>query len=57
MANNLTSNPDYKSWLSDLKHQFRQTQQKAAVKVNSTLLMFYWQLGSEITAKQNGNVS
>ncbi|MCJ8268597.1 MAG: PDDEXK nuclease domain-containing protein [Psychrosphaera sp.] len=56
MANNLTSNPDYKSWLSDLKHQFRQTQQKAAVKVNSTLLMFYWQLGSEITAKQNGNV-
>jgi hypothetical protein len=52
MANNLTSNPDYKSWLSELKGLFRQTQQKAAVKVNSALLMFYWQVGSQVVEKQ-----
>ncbi len=48
----LSLNDDYKSWLKDLKQQVLQTQIKAAVQVNSTLLTFYWQLGLEIVERQ-----
>ncbi|MDP0589948.1 MAG: PDDEXK nuclease domain-containing protein [Candidatus Endonucleobacter bathymodioli] len=44
--------PDYQTWISHLKARFQQAQVKAAVKVNSTLLAFYWQLGQDITEKQ-----
>jgi len=43
-----THNDDYKNW----KQSFKQAQLTAVVKVNSTLLEFYWQLGSEIAKKQ-----
>ncbi|MDQ7001320.1 MAG: PDDEXK nuclease domain-containing protein, partial [Ghiorsea sp.] len=43
---------DYKAWLTALKQKFQQTQLKAAVQVNSTLLAFYWDLGADIVAKQ-----
>ncbi|MFT6778020.1 MAG: putative nuclease of restriction endonuclease-like (RecB) superfamily [Paraglaciecola sp.] len=45
---------DYKQWISALKQQFRQAQLKAVVKVNSELLQFYWQLGKDILARQQG---
>jgi predicted nuclease of restriction endonuclease-like (RecB) superfamily len=45
---------DYKQWISALKQQFRQAQLKAVVKVNSELLQFYWQLGEDILARQQG---
>jgi len=48
MESNLI-NREYKNWLSQLKSQFRDTQLKAVVTVNSALLEFYWQLGTEIT--------
>jgi len=48
---NLKQN-DYKQWLGELKQKFQQTQLKAAVQVNSTLLEFYWELGKDIVEKQ-----
>jgi len=43
---------DYKSWLTDLKSRIRQSQIKAAVKVNAELLRLYWDLGQDIVARQ-----
>jgi len=43
---------DYKQWLIDLKSRIRQSQLKAAVRVNSALLEFYWDLGQMISEKE-----
>ena len=43
---------EYKDWIGELKQQIRQSQIKAAVKVNTELLQLYWQLGGEIVEKQ-----
>ncbi|HPT47993.1 MAG TPA: DUF1016 N-terminal domain-containing protein, partial [Candidatus Rifleibacterium sp.] len=43
---------EYKNWLLELKQKFRQAQLKAAVRVNSALLEFYWELGASIVGKQ-----
>ena len=43
---------EYKVWLKDLKQKVRQAQLKAAVKVNSSLLEFYWELGADIVERQ-----
>lgn len=39
------SDPDYKTWLLELKSRIRSVQIKAAVAVNSALIEFYWELG------------
>lgn len=43
---------EYKDWIGDLKQRIRQSQIKAAVKVNTELLQLYWQLGGEIVERQ-----
>ena len=43
---------DYKSWLAELKNRYRQSQIKAALRVNGELLKFYWSLGRDIISKQ-----
>lgn len=48
----IIDNTDYIKWISSLKVKFKQAQLKAATKVNSTLLNFYWELGEEIVSKQ-----
>jgi predicted nuclease of restriction endonuclease-like (RecB) superfamily len=48
----IQSQADYRQWLSDLKTRFRQVQLKAAVAVNTALLQFYWDLGTDIVARQ-----
>ncbi len=48
----LSSATEYKNWLLELKQKFRQAQLKAAVRVNSALLEFYWELGASIVEKQ-----
>jgi predicted nuclease of restriction endonuclease-like (RecB) superfamily len=50
---NLLQNTEYKHWLKDLKQKVLQSQLKAVVKVNSTLLEFYWELGEEIVLRQS----
>lgn len=43
---------EYKHWLGELKQHIRQSQIKAAVKVNTELLQLYWLLGGEIVERQ-----
>jgi predicted nuclease of restriction endonuclease-like (RecB) superfamily len=42
----------YTKWVKELKNKIRTVQIKAAVKVNSELLNFYWELGADIIKKQ-----
>ena len=44
--------PEYREWLGSLKERIRQSQIKAALKVNSELLGLYWELGRDIANKQ-----
>ena len=41
---------DYLQWVSELCKRYRQSQVKAAVKVNTEMLKFYWSLGRDIVA-------
>ena len=43
---------EYKNWIGELKQRIRQSQIKAAVKVNTELLRLYWELGSDIVERQ-----
>ena len=39
---------DYQQWIASLKKRYRQSQLKAAAKVNAELVSFYWSLGRDI---------
>ena len=39
---------DYLQWVQELCKRYRQCQIKAAVKVNSEMIRFYWELGRDI---------
>ncbi|WP_321423781.1 PDDEXK nuclease domain-containing protein [uncultured Bacteroides sp.] len=52
---NIKSDSEYKKWLSELKLRIRQSQIKAAVKVNVELLKLYWSLGKDIVTKQTNS--
>jgi predicted nuclease of restriction endonuclease-like (RecB) superfamily len=55
MKNEATMNKkenEYRQWLIDLKNKIRQSQIKAAVKVNTELLRLYWDLGHDIVIRQ-----
>ena len=43
---------NYAGWIKDLSLRFRQSQIKAAVKVNSEMIKFYFSLGADIVNKQ-----
>lgn len=43
----------YKEWVAELKSRIRQSQIKAAVKVNTELIRMYWNLGKDIVEKQS----
>lgn len=47
---------DYKVWISELKKRFKSSQIKAAVKVNSELIRFYWSLGRDIVRQFTPNL-
>ena len=53
----LTRNIDkeYLEWIAELSRRYRQSQIKAAVKVNSEMLKFYWSIGKDITDRQYEN--
>lgn len=55
MANKMDlikTNNEYKQFVIELKSKIRQSQLKAAVKVNYELLDLYWELGSKIVEMQ-----
>ncbi len=48
----LRQDHNYIKWLTSIKTRVQQAQLKAAVKVNTELLMLYWELGKGIVEKQ-----
>ena len=48
----LPENTEYKKWLGELKAKIRNSQIKAALKVNSELISLYWEIGKMIVEKQ-----
>ena len=41
----INTDKEYLSWIQNIVSRFRQSQIKAAVRVNTELLSFYWHLG------------
>ncbi len=52
MQKKLLNNAEYKNWLGAIKLSIKQSQVKAALAVNSQLIMLYWNLGGQIVKKQ-----
>ena len=49
---NLIRNANYRTWLEDIKNRVRSAQLKASVRVNTTFLDLYWDIGADIARKQ-----
>ena len=49
MNNIIKSDETYNNWISSLKKRYRSSQIKAAMSVNREMLLFYWNLGRDIT--------
>lgn len=45
----IINDKDFKKWVKDISKRYRQAQIKASIKVNNELLMFYYNLGKEIS--------
>ena len=46
---------EYAQWVKSLVARYRQSQVKAAVKVNTEVLRFYWELGQDIVERDAEN--
>lgn len=46
---------EYYDWISELSQRYRQSQIKAAVRVNSEMLRFYWSVGKDIEERKLDN--
>lgn len=46
----MIANIEYVEWLSEVKARFRQSQIKASVRVNTSMLEFYWSVGRDLVA-------
>lgn len=46
---------EYLQWIKDISTRFKQSQIKAACRVNSELLKFYWSLGKDICIREKEN--
>lgn len=44
----MTADEGYIQWITDIKQRFRQSQIKAAVRVNTAMLEFYWSVGRDL---------
>ena len=51
MSSKLMKHSDsYRDWIQEVSKRFRQSQIRAAVKVNDEMLRFYWSIGWDISA-------
>ena len=46
--NIMTADEGYVQWMANIKQRFRQSQLKAAIRVNIAMLEFYWSMGRDI---------
>ena len=51
----IKNDKEYVAWIAELSKRYRQSQIKAAIKVNSEMLKFYWSVGKDITERQFDN--
>ena len=49
MSKLLSSDTAYRAWIQEVSKRFKQSQIRAAVKVNDEMLRFYWSLGRDIS--------
>lgn len=49
MSNNVINTKEFKNWVLSISVKYKQSQIKAAIKVNSEMLSFYFELGKEIS--------
>lgn len=52
MSQDVSLDKEYIEWIHELKSRFRNSQIKAAVKVNSEQLLFNWQLGRDLVVRK-----
>ncbi len=52
MSKLIKSDSEYAKWILSVCNEFKQSQIKAALKINSEMLGFYWHLGSQIAEKK-----
>jgi len=52
---NLLNSKEYKSFFTEVKKQIKSSQAKAAISVNTSLILFNWNLGKLIVQKQDEN--
>lgn len=55
MQPSITFDEEYCQWVQQLCQRYRQSQVKAAVKVNDEMLRFYWSVGRDISERQFAN--
>lgn len=48
MSKLIKTDTTYRNWISDVSKRFRQSQLKAAIRVNEDMLRFYWSMGRDI---------
>lgn len=46
----MVADKGYVEWLSEVKKRFRRSQIKATIRVNTTMLEFYWSIGRDLVA-------
>ena len=51
-SQDVSPDKEYIEWIHELKSRFRNSQIKAAVKVNSEQLLFNWQLGRDLVVRK-----
>ena len=49
MSKLININPEYQQWIGEVAKRFRQSQIRAAVRVNNEMLRFYWTLGRDLS--------
>ena len=52
MSKIISSDKNYKIWLKELKDKVQSSQIKASIRINTELLLLYWDLGKRIIEKQ-----
>ena len=55
MSELVKSDNEYALWIKDVSKRFKNSQIKAAIKVNDEMLRFYWQLGRDISIREKDN--
>lgn len=52
MSKLIKTEKEYATWIKTLSNRFKQSQIKASVRVNSEMLLFYWNLGADMDSKK-----